>query len=174
MNTSDSRGFTLVELLIVVGLISIISAVAVPGIVRARMSGNEASAIGSLRAINSGEAAYSSGCASGGYAVTLDDLAMAPAGSAESFISADLKSNGVTKSGYIVTLEADATPGTAVMSNVTTCNGSLAAPASGYFAKADPATAGSGDRHFATDTRGAIFYDAATIANPITITAVVQ
>jgi prepilin-type N-terminal cleavage/methylation domain-containing protein len=166
------HGFTLIELMLVVAIIGVLATIAGNRMMRARLSAHEASAAGSLRVINSSEAAYSSSCGSGAYATDLADLAKAPAGTTVAFISPDLSTNGIRKSGYEFALVRSAAADTAD-GTLGTCNGAMATPASAYHASAVPIGL-IGGRYFGTDKRGTIFQDVtAALVNPIPDTATV-
>jgi prepilin-type N-terminal cleavage/methylation domain-containing protein len=153
MRIRRQNGFTLIELLIVVAIIGIIVAVAIPGLRRAQMSGNEASIIGSMRAINTSQQNYAQKC--NGYAPNLSELRLG-------FLSPDLTSGvSVVKSGFVVTL-AQAAAGTGIPTPPAGCTG----PTTNYYATAIPMMFGvTGTRSFATTEEGTIYYNN-TLAAP--------
>ena len=70
----NQKGFSLIELLIVVAIILIIAAIAIPNLIKSKMAANEASAVGSVRTINTGEVTYSVSCPAIGFSATLVEL----------------------------------------------------------------------------------------------------
>jgi len=115
-STHNHRGFSLIELLIVVAIILIIAAIAIPNLMRARMAANESSAVSSLRTINTGEITYQSTYPTVGYAPALANLggglgvACVPSSTTACLIDSVLSNNGNPansgKSGYFFTTGA--------------------------------------------------------------------
>jgi len=139
------KGFSLIELLIVVAIILIIAAIAIPNLLRSRIAANEASAVGSIRTINTAEVTFASTYPDVGFAA-LASLG----GSGGTSTGAGLLDSvlaGGTKSGYSFT---------------TTVTGGT--PSTQYTVVGDPVSAQTGQRHFFSDQSGVIRYNTSAVA----------
>ncbi len=122
-----NSGFTLIELMIVVAIIAIIAAIAIPNLLRSRMQSNESASIGNLRTINGAEVAFHS--ANNQYAITFDELTTAT----PPFLDGNW---AAAKSGY---------------------NFTLAGTVNNFAANADPVVVGTtGNRYFFVDASGVL------------------
>jgi type IV pilus assembly protein PilA len=140
------KGFSLIELLIVVAIILIIAAIAIPNLLRSRMAANEASAVGSIRTINTSEVTYSSTWGIG-YGAALSNIGGAVGCTASSTTACliDPVLSAGAKSGYTFAAVGNSSSG-----------GQL----NGYEVNGTPTTPGTtGTRAFCSDQSGVIRYN---------------
>ena len=149
---SKQKGFSLIELLIVVAIILIIAAIAIPNLLRSRMAANEASAVGSMRTINTACVTYSSTYGIGFPALLGSLKPPGPATSTQADLIDQVLAAG-TKSGYTFSYVAGGVVGGVVPT---------------YALNGDPISVGTtGQRHFFTDQSGVIRFDAIAVATNV-------
>ena len=141
----QQKGFSLIELLIVVAIILIIAAIAIPNLLRSKIAANEASAVGTLRTINTASVSFST--TYGNYPPLLTDLgpSTSPTSTAADLVDQPVASG--SKSGYNFTYSASTSY-------------------QQYSITANPITVGvTGQRYFFTDQTGVIRYNLTAVAS---------
>jgi len=147
-HAKKNKGFSLIELLIVVAIILIIAAIAIPNLLRSRIAANEASAVGSVRTLNTAEVTFNTTYPTVGFTVLANLGPVTGGGSPTSTAAGLIDANlaGGTKSGYTFTLNP-----------VVASSG----PNTDYQSAAAPVTPGTtGQRYFCSDSSGVIQYNA--------------
>ncbi len=139
------KGFSLIELLIVVAIILIIAAIAIPNLLRSRIAANEASAVGSIRTINTSEVTFASTYPNVGF-TGLASLGGAGGSSTSAGLLDSVLASG-TKSGYVFTV-----------------NNLTGTPVTTYDVHGDPQNSQTGQRHFFSDQSGVIRFNVSAVA----------
>jgi type II secretory pathway pseudopilin PulG len=152
--TNGESGFTLIDLLFTASLICTICTMALPSLLRARGVAQSASAVATLRVVNSAQLSFAVTCGSGFYSPTFPTLGVAPPASSTAFLPPELTSGvSFVKQGYNFSMA-----GTALSGAPSSCNGLPAGGAApGYSASADPLDAVGNPHFYATNADGTIY-----------------
>ena len=161
-NERSEAGFTLIDLLFVIAVIGLLSTLAIPGLMRARGAAQTASAVGTVKVVNSAQLSFAITCGLGFYAPGFQTLGVRPPASADAFLPPEL-SSGPTfiKSGYqfsMGVIPLGGAPGS--------CNG--AGPgqmSSGYAIIADPLDTGGKWKFLGSNADGTLWQHGSTFAS---------
>ena len=155
-------GFTLIDLLFVIAVIGLLSTLAIPGLMRARGAAQSASAVGTVKVVNSAQLSFAITCGLGFYAPDFPSLGVRPPSSADAFLGPELSAAPtVVKSGYSFSMGViplGGTPGS--------CNG--VAPgrmSSGYAIVADPLDTGGKWKFLGSNADGTVWQLDSTFAS---------
>jgi hypothetical protein len=152
-------GFTLIDVLFVIALIGLLCSLAIPGLMRARGAAQSASALGTIRVVNSAQLSFAITCGLGFYSPDFPTLAVKPAGASDAFLAPEL-ATGPTfiKSGYNFSMA-----GTPMVGAPASCNGLPAGQAApGYAVVADQLSAAA-TRFFGSNGDGTIYEHTASL-----------
>jgi prepilin-type N-terminal cleavage/methylation domain-containing protein len=157
----NEAGFTLIDMLFVIAIIGLLSTLAIPGLMRARGAAQSASALGTLRVVNSAQLSFAITCGLGFYSPDFPTLALTPPNAIDAFLPPELATGPTfVKGGYSFSMA-----GTSLAGAPGTCNGlgpGLSAP--GYAAVADQLDAGGPQgRFFGTNADGIIYEHTASL-----------
>ena len=158
---NGESGFTLIDLLFTASLICLIATMAVPGLMRARGAAQSASAVGTLRVVNSAQLSFAVTCGSGFYSPNFQTLGVIPPNSVAAFLPPELASGAsFTKQGY--TFNMTSTPLTGAPA---TCNGLAPGNSSpGYTLTADPMDPVGNPHFYGTNADGTIYVHNSTMS----------
>jgi type II secretory pathway pseudopilin PulG len=152
-------GFTLIDLLFTASLICTLCTMALPSLFRARGAAQSASAVSTLRVVNSAQLSFAVACGSGFYSPDFPTLGLAPAGQMTAFLPAELAGGAsFLKQGYSFNMA-----GTPLAGAPPTCNGRAAGYASpGYSVTADPLDPAGNPFFYGSNADGTIYQHTAT------------
>jgi prepilin-type N-terminal cleavage/methylation domain-containing protein len=156
----SESGFTLIDMLFVISIIGLLSTIAIPGLMKARAAGQSASALGTIKVVNSAQLSFAITCGLGFYSPNFMTLGVPPPSSADGFLTPEL-SSGPTfiKGGYQFSMAGIPLPGAPA-----SCNGLPAgASSTGYAIVGDPLDPTPPAPFFGSNADGVIYEDTASL-----------